>query len=152
MFFFFIGIYIYYKRNDWYLFFFPMLVLYGICFLLSYISEICSFSFALVVIFYIAYMLLNKKAKMLRIRIKNEEEEIRQSYKLNKDNGVTKLKNYVLPNGKKVDFIDFDLQEVWLLRPYTDNVSKKYKKTIQKYENELEKIYGGKWKCNIEIK
>ena len=52
---------------------------------------------------------------------------------------------------KTVEFIDFNTKTFYLLRPYAEDVDKKYKKEIHKYIRELKAVYGEEWNCVIDI-
>lgn len=143
-------LYIVWKRGDWYLFLFPMFLSTVICFVLAVISDVLSICFSIMAVIYIVYNLTNKKARQIRNEIKKEREYIYEEYKKEEvDNQVT-FKNYVLPSGKKVEYIDFNTKTFYLLRPYEEHIEIKYKRQVQKYVNELESIYGGNWICIID--
>lgn len=144
-------LYIIRRRVDWYLFLFPLFGSLLFVAILDYISEVLSTSFSIVVLIYIIYKLTNKEAREINNKIKREREEIYKEYKKDiADNQVT-FKNYVLPSGKKVEFIDFNTKTFYLLRPYAEDVDKKYKKEIHKYIRELKAVYGEEWNCVIDI-
>lgn len=144
-------LYIIWRRIDWYLFLFPLFVSLLFVAILDYISEVLSTSFSMVVLVYIIYKLTNKEAREINNKIKREREEIYKEYKKDiADNQMT-FKNYILPSGKKVEFIDFNTKTFYLLRPYAEDVDKKYKKEIHKYVSELEAVYGEVWSWIIDI-
>ena len=143
-------LYIIWKRRDWYLFLFPMFLSFIICVMLASISDMLCILVTIIVVIYIIYNFTNKKARQISNEIKQERESIHEEYKKEEaDNKIT-FKDYVLPSGNKVEYIDFNLKTVYLLRPYAEDVEKKYKKQIQKYLDELEKVYGGNWSCVID--
>lgn len=143
-------LYIVWKRGDWYLFLFPMILSFVICVVLTVISDVLSIGFAIMVVIYSIYSLTNKNARRIRNEVKKERECIYEEYKKEEvDNQVT-FKNYILPSGNKVEYIDFNTKTIYILRPYVEDIDKKYKRQIQKYLNELEEVYGGNWKCFID--
>lgn len=146
----FMCIYIILKHQDWYLFLFPMFLLSGICYILSLLSDILSVVFSIGIAGYFVYNLTNKEARKINNEIKQEREKVYQEYKKEEVNNQFTFKNYTLTSGKKVDYIDFNSKTFYLLRPYTENVEKKYKKEVKKYLIELEKVYGGDWNYIID--
>lgn len=143
-------LYIIWKRGDWYLFLFIILVSIGICVILTLISDILSIGFAILVAIYSIYNLINKKARRISYEIKQQIESIHEEYKQEEvDNQIT-FKNYVLPSGNKIDYINFQTKTFYLLRPYTQDIEKRYNKQIKKYMKELEEVYDGEWSYVID--
>lgn len=143
-------IYFILKRHDWYLFLFPMILLSGISILLSILWSGLSIAFSVFVYIYIIYGFTNKRARNIYRDAKRRKKQMYKDYKENLVDNQTTFKDYILPNGKKVDYIDFNTKTFYLLRPYTENIEKKYKKQINKYVLELEKAYGGNWSYIID--
>ena len=142
--------YIIWKRGDWYLFLFPMLISILICRLLALISDMLSIIFSIIVVSYSIYNLTNKKAMKIHNEIRKEREEIYAKYKKEEvDNQVT-FKDYLLPSGNKVEYIDFNTKTFYILRPYAENINKKYDKEIKKYMKELTDVYGVGWSYVID--
>lgn len=143
-------LYIIWKRGDWYLFLFIMLISFGVCAILALISDILSIGFAILVAIYSIYNLINKKARKISYEIKQEIEYMYEEYKQEEvDNQIT-FKNYILPSGNKVDYINFQTKTFYLLRPYAQDIETKYNKQIKKYMKELEDVYGGEWSYVID--
>lgn len=69
-------LYIIWKRGDWYLFLFPLIISILICAVLSLGSDVLSIGFAIIVAIYFVYSLTNKKARQIRSEIKNKEKTI----------------------------------------------------------------------------
>lgn len=127
-----------------------MILSFVICKMLASISDILCIVATAIVVLYIIYNFTNKKARQIRKKIKQEKEFIYEKYKREEvDNKIT-FKDYVLPSGNKVEYIDFKTNTVYLLRPYVENVEKKYERQIQKYLDELKEVHGGNWSCVID--
>ena len=139
------------KRHDWYLNLFPMIVLSGISIILSLISDVLSIGFAVFLYLYVVYSFTNKKARNDYYEFEQRKKGIYRKYKENMADNQTTFKDYVLPSGKKVEYIDFNTKTFYLLRPYDENVEKKYKRQIRKYISELETTYGGNWNYVIDV-
>ena len=56
-------LYIIWKRGDWYLFLFPLFISILICAVLSWISDMVSIGFALIVAIYFIYNIISKSSK-----------------------------------------------------------------------------------------
>lgn len=61
------------------------------------------------------------------------------------DHGFTKRKEYVLPSGKRVDFIDFESKTVYELKPHNQNQINKGIKQLEGYLQEIETVFGEGW-------
>lgn len=146
----FMCVYIVLGHHDWYLFLFPLFVLSVICAVLSLVSDALSIAFSILIAGYVIYNLTNKRARQISKEIKLERARMCEQYKREEVNDKTTFKDYILPNGSKIEYIDFNTKTFYLLRPYTDDIEKKYKKQIQKYVKELEKAYGGDWSYVID--
>lgn len=143
-------LYIIWKRGDWYLFLVLLLISILICVVLALISDVLSICFAIIVAIYFIFNLTSKRARQIANEINKEREEIHREYKKNEaDNQVT-FKNYFLPSGNKVEYIDFNTKTFYILRPYAENIDRKYEKQIQKYLKELRDVYGGEWSYVID--
>lgn len=55
---------------------------------------------------------------------------------------VTKIKEYVLPSGKRVDFIDFENKIVYELKPNNPNQIRKGTKQLAGYLEEITSVFG----------
>lgn len=143
-------LYIIWKRGDWYLFLFPLFISILICRLLATISDVLSIGFSIIVLSYGIYNFTNKKARQISYEIRKEREKKHAEYKKEYvDNQVT-FKDYLLPSGNKVEYIDFNTKTFYILRPYAENINKKYDREIQKYLKELTDEYGEEWSCVID--
>ena len=143
-------LYMIWKRGDWYLFLFPLVISILICRLLASISDVLSIVFSIIVAGYSIYNLTNRKARQISNEIRKEREEIYAEYKKEDvDNQVT-FKDYLLPSGNKVEYIDFNTKTFYVLRPYAENINKKYDREIQKYLKELTDVYGEEWSYVID--
>ena len=143
-------LYIIWKRGDWYLFLFPLFISILICRLLATISYVLSIVFSIMVVGYSIYNFTNKKAMQISNEIRKEREKKYAEYKKEDvDNQVT-FKDYLLPSGNKVEYIDFNTKTFYILRPYAENINKKYDREIQKYLKELTDEYGEEWSCVID--
>ena len=92
----------------------------------------------------------NKKARQISNEIRKEREKKHAEYKKEYvDNQVT-FKDYLLPSGNKVEYIDFNTKTFYILRPYAENINKKYDREIQKYLKELTDEYGEEWSWVID--
>ena len=113
------------------MFLFPLFISIMICGLLTLISEMLSIIFSFIVTGYIIYSITNKRARKIRNEIKKEREKIFIEYKKEYVDDQEKFKNFSLPSGKNVEYIDFNTKTFFILRPYAENVNKKYEKEIK---------------------
>lgn len=143
-------VYIIWKRGDWYLFLFPLFISILICMGLSMISDTLSISFVIIVVIYFVYNLTNKKARRINCQIKKQRDEIYKEYKKNEVDNQAKYKDYILPSGSKVEYIDFNTKTFYILRPYVENIDIKYERILQKNLKELREVYGGEWDYVID--
>ena len=72
--------------------------------------------------------------------------EVHKEYKINDVDNIDRYKEYVLPSGKRVDFIDFENQIIYELKPNNPKQIKLGKKQLQGYIDEMKSIDGGDWK------
>lgn len=72
--------------------------------------------------------------------------EVHKEYKINDVDNIDRYKEYVLPSGKRVDFIDFETQIIYELKPNNPKQIKLGKKQLQGYIDEMKSIDGGDWK------
>ncbi len=105
------GLYIFWKRQDWYLFLIPLFIITAIYIGLSFISIWLSNIFAVIVIGYIIYGFTNKRARKLRRDIAREKEILKKEYKKELVDNQLTFKDFSLPSGKKIDYIDFREKE-----------------------------------------
>ncbi len=73
-------------------------------------------------------------------------QKVHKEYKAEDIDDVSKFKEYVLPSGKRVDFIDFDTKTVYELKPNNPNQIKKGTKQLENYLKEIEEKFGKGWK------
>ena len=117
---------------------------------LSFVSTWLSDIFCVIIISYIIYEFTNKRARKIRRDIAKEKEALKKEYKKELvDNHLT-FKDFTLPSGKKIDYIDFSEKKVYFLKPYSNYCNKRYEKAMRKYIIELEKVYGGIWTYYID--
>lgn len=64
--------------------------------------------------------------------------------------GVNKIKEYVLPSGKRVDFIDLENKIVYELKPNNPNQIRKGTKQLAGYLEEIESVFGGGWSSVLD--
>ena len=72
--------------------------------------------------------------------------EVHKEYKALEINGSTRRKEFVLPSGRRVDFIDFENQTVYELKPNNPKQIKLGVKQLQGYIEEINAEFGGNWK------
>lgn len=72
--------------------------------------------------------------------------EVHKEYKINDVDNIDRYKEYVLPSGKRVDFIDFENQIIYELKPNNPKQIKLGEKQLQGYIDEMKSIDGGDWK------
>jgi len=72
--------------------------------------------------------------------------EVHKEYKASEINGSTRRKEFVLPSGRRVDFIDFENQTVYELKPNNPKQIKLGVKQLQGYIEEINAEFGGNWK------
>lgn len=65
-------------------------------------------------------------------------------------NGVTKRKEYVLPSGKRVDYIDIENKIVYELKPNNPNQIRKGTKQLAGYLEEIESVLGEGWSAVLD--
>lgn len=63
---------------------------------------------------------------------------------------VNKIKEYVLPSGKRVDFIDFENKIVYELKPNNPNQIRKGIKQLAGYLEEIETVFGKGWSSVLD--
>ena len=76
--------------------------------------------------------------------------KVHKEYMLDYVNGTTKFKEYVLPSGKRIDFIDFDNKIIYELKPHNLNQIKNGEKQLKAYLEEVESIFGKGWKTILD--
>ncbi|MSS38721.1 hypothetical protein [Clostridium porci] len=77
-------------------------------------------------------------------------KKVHKEYMVDIDNGFTKRKEYVLPSGKRVDFIDFESKTVYELKPHNPNQINKGTKQLAGYLQEIETVFGEGWSTVLD--
>lgn len=73
-----------------------------------------------------------------------------KEYKLNLENGSTLRKEYRLPSGKRIDYIDFETKTIYELKPNNLNQIKLGTQQLQGYLDEVESLFGKGWKTVLD--
>ncbi len=76
--------------------------------------------------------------------------KVYKEYKAGEVDNITKFKEYILPSGKRVDYIDFESKTVYELKPHNPKQIKKGRKQLENYLKEIEKVFGGGWKAVLD--
>ena len=76
--------------------------------------------------------------------------EMHKVYKADVVDNITKFKEFRLPSGKRVDFIDFKTKTIYELKPYNPNGIKAGMKQLEVYKKEVERYYGSGWKTVLD--
>jgi len=77
-------------------------------------------------------------------------QNIHKNYKLDQVLKNIREKEFRLPSGKKIDFIDFEKKIIYELKPNNPRQIKHGKKQLEVYLKEIESIYGNGWKTVLE--
>nr|WP_233134487.1 RHS repeat-associated core domain-containing protein [Geobacillus sp. 46C-IIa] len=77
--------------------------------------------------------------------------QMHKSYKANKVLKGVREKEFRLPSGKRIDFIDFEKKIIYELKPNNPRAIKKGLKQLKAYKKEVEKIYGKGWRTVLEV-
>ena len=77
-------------------------------------------------------------------------QKVHKEYRLGEENGVTKIKEYILPSRKRVDFIDFDNKIIYELKPNNPNQIKLGIKQLNGYLEEIERKFGKGWSMVLD--
>lgn len=72
-------------------------------------------------------------------------KKVHKEYKASDVDNITKFKEYTLPSGKRVDFIDFENKTIYELKPYNPRQIKNGTKQLENYLKEIEDVYGDGW-------
>jgi len=76
---------------------------------------------------------------------------VHKEYKIDAENFTTKRKEYTLPSGKRVDFIDFDNKIIYELKPNNSTQIRNGTKQLQGYLDEITDLgkidpdWAGEW-------
>ena len=77
-------------------------------------------------------------------------QEMHKAYKTDITDNITKFKEFRLPSGKRIDYIDFETKTIYELKPYNPNGIKSGIKQLDGYLKEVESIYGGGGKTVLD--
>ena len=77
-------------------------------------------------------------------------QEVYKEYKATDVDNITKFKEYVLPSGKRVDYIDFESKTVYELKAHNPNQIRRGNKQLQNYLNEIEEEFGDGWTSTLD--
>lgn len=80
-------------------------------------------------------------------------QEMHKAYKADLADSITKFKEYVLPNGKRIDFIDFESKKIYELKPYNPRAMKAGEKQLEQYLQEIKgnvEKFGDGWKVQLD--
>ncbi len=72
-------------------------------------------------------------------------QKVHKEYKSDLADGITKIKEYTLPSGKRVDYIDFESKTIYELKPNNPTQIAKGQKQLAGYKAEVEQEFGGEW-------
>lgn len=78
-------------------------------------------------------------------------KKVHKEYMSDVADDVNKIKEYVLPSGKRVDFIDFENKIVYELKPNNPNQIRKGTKQLEGYLEEIETVFGKGWSSVLDI-
>ncbi len=79
-------------------------------------------------------------------------QEMHKAYKSDIANDINKIKEYRLPSGKRIDFIDFGKKTIYELKPYNPRSIAQGYKQLNNYLNELENLgLGNGWKIKLDV-
>ena len=73
-----------------------------------------------------------------------------KAYKADVADGITSFKEYRLPSGKRIDFIDFATKTVYELKPYNPKQILAGAKQLSGYLNEVEQVFGEGWSSILD--
>ena len=77
-------------------------------------------------------------------------KKVHKEYMADVADGVNKIKEYVLPSGKRVDYIDFENKIVYELKPNNPNQISKGTKQLAGYLEEIETVFGSGWSSVLD--
>jgi RHS repeat-associated protein len=81
-------------------------------------------------------------------------QEMHKAYKIDVANGVSKIKEFRLPSGKRIDFLDIENGIIYELKPNNPRSILGGNKQLQMYLNEIQsmpRFKGIQWKTILEI-
>ncbi len=77
-------------------------------------------------------------------------KKVHKEYMSDVADDVNKIKEYVLPSGKRVDFIDLENKIVYELKPNNPNQIRKGTKQLAGYLEEIETVFGKGWSSVLD--
>jgi RHS repeat-associated protein len=77
-------------------------------------------------------------------------QQMHRVYKVNDANGITKIKEFPLPSGKRIDFIDFTTKTIYELKPNNPRQIKAGLKQLAGYLAEVQRIHGPGWSTVLD--
>ena len=77
-------------------------------------------------------------------------QKVHKEYKSDLHNNISQFKEYRLPSGKRIDYIDFDSKTIYELKPHNPKQIAKGKKQLNEYLKEVEELYGPGWKTVLD--
>jgi hypothetical protein len=119
-----------------------------------------------VVIYYAKKQIKKKAYKLVRKQVKKKVkstgkvytksnlklgQQMHKSYKADKVLKRVREKEFRLPSGKRIDFIDFEKKIIYELKPNNPQAIKQGRKQLEAYKKEVERIYGKGWRTKLEL-
>ncbi len=77
--------------------------------------------------------------------------QMHKAYMANQVREGVRRKEYRLPSGKRIDFIDLEKKIIYELKPYNPRAIKQGRKQLKAYKKEVEKIFGKGWKTRLHV-
>ncbi|WHY01333.1 DNRLRE domain-containing protein [Neobacillus sp. DY30] len=78
-------------------------------------------------------------------------QQMHKSYKVDDVLEGVREKEFRLPSGKRIDFIDFEKKIIYELKPYNPRAMRQGNRQLERYKKEVEEIYGGDWKTKLDV-
>jgi RHS repeat-associated protein len=79
-------------------------------------------------------------------------QKMHKTYKSDVADGITRIKEYELPSGKRIDFVDLDEKIIYELKPYNPRSIKLGYKQLNNYLKEVENLgLGNGWKIKLDV-
>ena len=83
------------------------------------------------------------------MKLGREMHSIYKATEANKDIG--KIKEFVLPSGKRIDYIDFQNRVIYELKPYNPRAMRQGNKQLNRYYDEVVREFGGEWSTQLDV-
>ncbi|GAA0756105.1 RHS repeat-associated core domain-containing protein [Clostridium sartagoforme] len=77
-------------------------------------------------------------------------QNMHKAYKADVVDNIIKFKEYRLPSGRRIDFIDFGTKTIYELKPYNPRQIKAGTKQLEGYLKEVESIFGRGWSTVLD--